>query len=417
MIYFNNLDYYNMDFGTSLMCFFYCEYIYYYNIIGDKNMEEKKYFITSESVSDGHPDKICDQISDAILDACLSQDANSLVAAEVAAFNNTIILGGEISTTAVIDFEQIVRTKIAQIGYNDATYGIEASDVEIINKINKQSQEIQDAVLNTENIGAGDQGIMFGYATNETSNFLPLGLDIANQLLIKQKQVRTTNTNLKPDAKAQVTIQVDENLKPVKIDTILISTQHAKDISLEDLQKLVKEEIIDPVLVEFNLYNQGDINFIINPSGSFVVGGPKGDAGLTGRKIIVDTYGGLAKHGGGAFSGKDATKVDRSAAYMARYLAKNIVGAGITKRCEIQLSYGIGIAEPISIYVDAEGDVDTDKIISAIKSKFTLTPKEMIEHLNLRQPIFSQTSAFGHFGKENLPWEQLDCVDLFKNLK
>lgn len=380
-------------------------------------MEEKKYFITSESVSDGHPDKICDQISDAILDACLSQDKYSLVAAEVAAFNNTIILGGEISTTAKIDFEEIVRNKISTIGYNDATYGIDAQEVEIINKINKQSQEIQDAVLNTENIGAGDQGIMFGYATSETSNYLPLGLDIANQLLKKQKELRTTNLNLKPDAKAQVTIQVDENLTPIKIDTILISTQHSKDITLQQLQKLVKEEIIDPVLVDFSQYDQGDIKFIINPSGSFVVGGPKGDAGLTGRKIIVDTYGGLAKHGGGAFSGKDATKVDRSAAYMARYLAKNIVASNIAKRCEIQLSYGIGIAEPISIFVDVDSQVDTDKIISAIKSRFSLTPKEMIEHLNLRQPIFSQTSAFGHFGKDNLPWERLDCIDLFKNIK
>lgn len=402
MICSNNLDYYNMDFGTSWMYFFYCEYINF-KIFEENKMEEKKYFITSESVSDGHPDKICDQISDAILDACLAQDPKSLVAAEVAAFNNTIILGGEISSTAKIDFNNIVRTKIDQIGYNDKTYGIESSSVEIINKINKQSQEIQNAVLNTENIGAGDQGIMFGYATSETNSFLPLGLDIANQLLIQQKKVRTINTNLKPDAKSQVTIQVDEYLNPIKIDTILISTQHSKDISLNELQELVQKEIIDPVLLNFSNYNKGDIKFIINPSGSFVVGGPKGDAGLTGRKIIVDTYGGMAKHGGGAFSGKDATKVDRSAAYMARYLAKNIVASGITKRCEIQLSYGIGIAEPISIFVDVEGDVNTDKIISAIKSKFKLTPKEIIEHLKLRQPIYSQTSAFGHFGKPNLP--------------
>lgn len=380
-------------------------------------MENKKYFITSESVSDGHPDKICDQISDAILDACLSQDENSLVAAEVAAFNNTIILGGEISTNARLDFEKIVRDKVESIGYNDKSYGIDFRNVEIINRINTQSQEIQDAVLNNEEIGAGDQGIMFGYATNETSSYLPLGLAISNQLLIRQKQVRNENSDLKPDAKAQVTIEVDENLNPVRIDTVLISTQHSSTISKSDLHNLVQEQIIDVVLENYSEYNKGDINFIINPSGSFVVGGPKGDAGLTGRKIIVDTYGGLAKHGGGAFSGKDATKVDRSAAYFARYLAKNIVASKIANRCEIQLSYGIGIAHPISIFIDVDTNVDTNEIVKAIKSRFTLTPKEMIEHLDLRKPIFSKTSAFGHFGKDELAWENLDIVDLFKNIK
>lgn len=380
-------------------------------------MIKNKYFITSESVSDGHPDKICDQISDAILDECLKQDKNSLVAAEVAAFNNTIILGGEISTNAEINFDKLVRDILKKIGYVDDVYGINYKNVEIINKINKQSQEIQDAVLNNDNLGAGDQGIMFGFATNETKNYLPLGLDIANQLLLKQKQVREKSNILKPDAKAQVTIIVDETLKPIKIDTILISSQHNFDIKLDKVQDFIKKNVILPVLENFKQYDFGDIKYIINPSGSFIVGGPKGDAGLTGRKIIVDTYGGLAKHGGGAFSGKDATKVDRSAAYMARYLAKNIVASKIANRCEIQLSYGIGIAHPISIFIDVDTNIDTNKIVDVIKNNFSLTPKEMINILNLREPIFSKTSSFGHFGKDFLPWEQINCSHLFKNIK
>lgn len=378
------------------------------NFGSDNNnlVSDETFILTSESVSDGHPDKICDQISDAILDACLTQDPNSLVAAEVAVFNETVILGGEISSNASLNYDKIVREVIKNIGYDNAEYGIDYKTVEIINRINKQSQEIQDAVINNgDDLGAGDQGIMFGYATNESSSKLPIGLEIAHKLLQKHKVVRATNTNIKPDAKSQVSIKYDQfSSKPLEIDTILVSTQHSKDLSNEELYTFVLENIIEPVVNEITNVKKDNVRVIINPSGSFIVGGPKGDAGLTGRKIIVDTYGGLARHGGGAFSGKDATKVDRSAAYMARFVAINVINTFDIERCEIQLSYAIGINKPISINVDIfKDDLKLEKEIkSYIEKNFDLTPSGIIKALDLKKPIYSKTSTFGHFGKKDL---------------
>lgn len=377
-------------------------------------MKEKILF-TSESVSKGHPDKVCDQISDAILDACLKEDPNSRVACEVFATTNLIVIGGEITTTAKVDYEQVARDILKDIGYDSDEKGIDYRTCTIQVVMDLQSPDIA-LGTNDEVGGAGDQGIMFGYACKETEGYMPLPISVAHHLV----RVATEKKNsgefkyARPDMKAQVTIDYTESTP--KIDTILMSIQHDPDFDEPEFKRYIKEEVMDAVVKKYNLNT--DYKVLINPTGRFVIGGPHGDTGLTGRKIIVDTYGGVARHGGGAFSGKDPSKVDRSAAYMLRYIAKNIVAANLCDKLEIQVSYAIGVKEPTSIYIETYGTehVEHDVILKAIKENFDLTPGGIINTLQLRQPIYLKTAAYGHFGRNdmNLPWEKLDKVEILK---
>ena len=365
----------------------------------------KKYYFTSESVTEGHPDKLCDTISDSILDECIKQDPNARVAVETFASRNKITLAGQITFKGEVDYEKIVRETIKNIGYEKAEIDIDYKTCEIDINITKQSPDIAMGV----NVGgAGDQGIMFGFASDETENYMPYAISMAHKLAKKLAQVRKEKMvpYLRPDGKTQVTVEYEDN-KPKRIETILISTQHEEQIEQEQLKKDVIEKVIKQTVPE-NMIDE-NTNIYINPTGRFVIGGPLGDTGLTGRKIIVDTYGGYARHGGGAFSGKDPSKVDRSSAYMMRHIAKNIVANGYAKKCEIQVSYAIGMEEPLSICVDTfgTGTKTEEELVQLIHEKFDLTPDGIIQYLNLKQPIYSQTTNYGHFGKENLPWEKI----------
>ena len=395
----------------------------------------EKHLFTSESVSEGHPDKIADQISDAILDAMLAKDPDSRVAVETSVTTGLVLVFGEVSTKAYVNIQKIVRDTIREIGYTDGKYGFDADNCAVITAIDSQSPDIAQGVddsLDTregdgdplDKIGAGDQGLMFGYATDETPEYMPLALMMSHKLMRRIAKLRKENaiSYLRPDAKAEVTVEYDENDKPLRVDTVVLSTQHDPDVTLDQIKKDVKEQVIKQVIPA--KYLDDDTKYFINPTGRFVIGGPQGDAGLTGRKIIVDTYGGAAHHGGGAFSGKDATKVDRSASYAARYIAKNLVAAGAAHKVEVQVAYAIGVAEPVSISVDTFGtsDIDNDKIIAAIRKIFDLRPAGIIKMLDLKRPIYKQTAAYGHFGRTDidLPWEKTDKVDALKaelNLK
>ena len=375
---------------------------------------------TSESVSEGHPDKMADQISDAILDALLEQDKNSRVACETMIKTGMVVVAGEITTDAYVDIEGLVREVVNDIGYNHSSSGFDSNTCAVLNAIGKQSPDIAMGVDETDDHeqGAGDQGMMFGYATNETEVLMPAPITYSHLLVKRQAEVRKNGTLpwLEPDAKSQITFRYEDN-KPVAIDAVVLSTQHRDDISLQDVRDAVLEEIIKPVLPE-NWINE-DTKYFINPTGRFVIGGPYGDCGLTGRKIIVDTYGGMARHGGGAFSGKDPSKVDRSAAYVARYVAKNLVAAGIADRCEIQLSYAIGVAEPTSISVETfgTGKISNHKIVALIRDHFELRPKGLIAMLDLIKPIYRATAAYGHFGREDegFSWEKTDRADALRS--
>ena len=388
---------------------------------------ERRLF-TSESVTEGHPDKICDQISDAVLDALMEQDPMSRVACETSITTGLVLVMGEITTNAYVDIQKIVRETIREIGYDRAKYGFDCDTCGVITAIDEQSSDIAmgvDKALEAkehlmseddiEAIGAGDQCMMFGFATNETPEYMPYPIALAHKLARKLTEVRKNGTlpYLRPDGKTQVTVEYDENDKPVRLDAVVLSTQHGEEVSQEQIHADVKKYIFDEVLPQ-ELIDE-NTKFFINPTGRFVIGGPNGDSGLTGRKIIVDTYGGYARHGGGAFSGKDCTKVDRSAAYAARYVAKNIVAAGLAKRCEIQLSYAIGVAQPTSVMVDTFGTdkLDDRKLVEIIREKFDLRPAGIIKMLDLRRPIYKQTAAYGHFGRNelNLPWEQTDKAE------
>ncbi len=377
-----------------------------------------KHLFTSESVSEGHPDKIADQISDAVLDAILEQDPKARVACETYVKTGMVMVGGEITTSAWVDIEELTRETVREIGYVHSDMGFDANSCAVLNTIGKQSPDINQGVdkADPKEQGAGDQGIMFGYACNETEVLMPAPITYSHRLVEKQAEVRKNGTLpwLRPDAKSQVTFQYDQG-KIVGIDAVVLSTQHCDSISTPDLREAVMEEIIKPVLPAE--WISKDTNFFINPTGRFVIGGPMGDCGLTGRKIIVDTYGGAARHGGGAFSGKDPSKVDRSAAYAARYVAKNIVAAGMADRCEIQLSYAIGVADPTSIMVETFGTekASHDIIIEAVRQFFDLRPYGLQEMLNLLQPIYKKTAAYGHFGREEFPWEATDKAELLRD--
>ena len=370
-----------------------------------------QYLFTSESVSEGHPDKIADQISDAVLDEILKQDPKARVACETYVKTGMALVGGEITTSAWVDIENLAREVICDIGYTSSEMGFDGRSCAVLNAIGKQSSDINQGVdrENPLDQGAGDQGIMFGYATNETEVFMPAAITYAHRLMERQAQVRKSGKLdwLRPDAKSQLTFKYEDN-KIIGIDAVVLSTQHAESISQKDLHEGVMEEIIKPVLPAHWLSK--DTKYFINPTGRFVIGGPMGDCGLTGRKIIVDTYGGAARHGGGAFSGKDPSKVDRSAAYAARYVAKNIVAAGLADRCEIQLSYAIGVAEPTSIMLETfgTGKVANELLVSLVREFFDLRPYGLIKMLDLIQPIYRQTAAYGHFGREQFPWEKID---------
>jgi S-adenosylmethionine synthetase len=377
---------------------------------GGVNLAKRDRFLfTSESVTEGHPDKIADQISDAILDACLADDPFSRVACETLTCTGLVVIAGEITTKAYVDFQSIVRGTVAAIGYDNALYGFDSNTCAVISTINKQSGDI---AMGVDTGGAGDQGMMFGYATNETPELMPAPISLAHKLAHRLSEVRKSGlmSYLRPDGKSQVTVEYDSSHKPVRVDAVVISTQHSETVSNDDLRGDVLKHVIQAV-IPAELLDAGT-KYHINPTGRFVIGGPMGDTGLTGRKIIVDTYGGMGRHGGGAFSGKDPTKVDRSAAYMARYVAKNIVAAGLADRCEVQLAYAIGVAEPVSVLVDTFGTgiVDEDKLEALVRKNFSLTPKGIIESLNLRRPIYKATAAYGHFGREgkNFTWEATD---------
>lgn len=380
----------------------------------------KKLF-SSESVTEGHPDKVADFISDSVLDAILKEDPNARVACETAVTTNYALLFGEITTTAKIDYETVVKHAIKKIGYDQPEYGYNADDVIVDIRIKEQSPDIKIGVDESEikEQGAGDQGLMFGYANNETITLLPLPIYLSHRLAERLAYVRKHDIikGLRPDGKTQVTVAYNEKNQPVSIHTVVLSTQHDPDWDQEDLKKALHEHVIDPVL---SLYDTEKTIYQINPTGRFVIGGPHGDAGLTGRKIIVDTYGGYARHGGGAFSGKDASKVDRSAAYMARYIAKNIVGSGIADQCEIQIAYAIGVAEPVSVSIDTFGTekVQVERIEEAVKAHFDLKPAGIIQALDLKRPIFAETAAYGHFGREetSFSWEKLDKIEIFRKL-
>ncbi|MCR5543919.1 MAG: methionine adenosyltransferase [Eubacterium sp.] len=385
-------------------------------------------FFTSESVTEGHPDKICDQISDAVLDELIRQDPNSRVACETTCTTGLVLVMGEITTEAYVDIQKIVRETVREIGYDRAKYGFDCDTCGVITAIDEQSADIAmgvDKALEAkenqmsddeiEAIGAGDQGLMFGYATNETPELMPYPISLAHKLALKLTEVRKNGTlpYLRPDGKTQVTIEYDEQGKPFRIDTVVLSTQHSEDVSQEKIHEDIKKYVFDVVLPEDMI--DDETKYFINPTGRFVIGGPNGDSGLTGRKIIVDTYGGYARHGGGAFSGKDPTKVDRSASYAARYVAKNIVAAGLADKCEIQLSYAIGVARPTSIMVDTfgTGKISDEKIVEIIRENFDLRPAGIIKMLDLRRPIYRQTAAYGHFGRTDIdvPWEHTDMAE------
>lgn len=394
-------------------------------------MLNNKRLFTSESVTEGHPDKIADQVSDAILDAILKDEPNARVACETTVTTGMALIAGEISTTTYVDIPKVVRETIKEIGYTRAKYGYDYETMAILTAIDEQSPDIaqgvdkaleyrdKDSEEEIEATGAGDQGLMFGYATNETETYMPLAIYLSHQLAKRLSDVRKDGTlnYLRPDGKVQVTVEYDENDNPVRIDTIVVSTQHAEDVTLEQIQEDIKAHVIYPTVPE-NLINE-QTKFYINPTGRFVIGGPQGDAGLTGRKIIVDTYGGYARHGGGCFSGKDPTKVDRSAAYAARYVAKNIVAAGLADQCEVQLAYAIGVAEPVSIAIDTfgTGKVSEGQLVEAVRKHFDLRPAGIIKMLDLKQPIYKQTAAYGHFGRTDVlfPWEKLDKVEELKD--
>ena len=386
---------------------------------------------TSESVTEGHPDKICDQISDAILDAILAEDPNARVACETTVTTGLVLVSGEVTTSTYVDIKGIVRDTVEEIGYTRGKYGFDAENLAVLVALGEQSPDIAQGVDQAlesregsmtdeelEAIGAGDQGLMFGYACNETPELMPLPISLAHKLARRLTEARKSGEleYLRPDGKTQVTVEYDENNQPVRVDTIVLSTQHDEDVTLEQIQKDIKEVVINKVVPAHLI----DVNtkYFINPTGRFVIGGPKGDAGLTGRKIIVDTYGGYARHGGGAFSGKDATKVDRSAAYAARYVAKNIVAAGLADRAEVQLAYAIGVARPVSIAVDTfgTGKVEESKIVEWVRELFDLRPAGIIKMLDLRRPIYKQTAAYGHFGRTDLdvPWEKTDKAEALR---
>ena len=392
----------------------------------------ERHLFTSESVTEGHPDKMCDQISDAILDALMEQDPMSRVACETCTTTGLVMVMGEITTNAYVDIQKIVRDTVREIGYTRGKYGFDADTCGVITAIDEQSADIalgvDKALEAKENkmseeeiaaIGAGDQGMMFGYASDETPELMPYPISLAHKLARKLTEVRKDGTlkYLRPDGKTQVTVEYDENGTPKRLDAVVLSTQHDPDVTQEQIHEDIKKYVFDPIIPEGMV--DENTKFFINPTGRFVIGGPHGDSGLTGRKIIVDTYGGMARHGGGAFSGKDCTKVDRSAAYAARYVAKNIVAAGIAKKCEIQLSYAIGVAHPTSIMVDTfgTGKLSDEKLVEIIRENFNLRPAGIIQMLNLRRPIYKQTAAYGHFGRTDvdLPWEKTDKAELLKS--
>lgn len=375
---------------------------------------------TSESVTAGHPDKVCDQISDAILDACLSQDSDSRVACETAINTDFVLVMGKITTKAIIDIPSIVRKTVQEIGYETAEDGFDLQNAEIKVSIKQQSSDISQGVNRSEYIGAGDQGMMFGYATDETEEYMLLAVVLAHRLAKRLEIIRKEGnlSYLRPDGKSQVTVEYGEDGYPVRVDTIVVSAQHDETVTHEQIEKDIIEEVIKKCIPE--KYLDTDTKFLINPTGRFVIGGPYSDSGLTGRKIIVDSYGGLARHGGGAFSGKDYTKVDRSAAYAARYVAKNIVGAGLAKQCEIQLAYAIGVAEPVSIRIETFGTscISDEELAEIVEREFSLSPSGIIEMLKLKQPIYHRTSVYGHFGNDlKLPWEQMDRVEKLKKYR
>ncbi|BAC24462.1 metK [Wigglesworthia glossinidia endosymbiont of Glossina brevipalpis] len=377
-----------------------------------------QYLFTSESVSEGHPDKIADQISDTILDAILTQDKKARVACETYIKTGMVLVGGEVNSYAKIDIEELIRNTIKDIGYINSNMGFDANSCAILNNISKQSKDIEKGLnqLDPYMQGAGDQGIIFGYATNETETFMPAPITYANKLMIRQSEVRKKNILpwLRPDAKSQITF-IYENKKIVGIDTVIISSQHSEEINLSDLREGIMEEIIQPILPKKWISNK--TKYFINPTGRFVIGGPMGDCGLTGRKIIVDTYGGMARHGGGSFSGKDPSKVDRSAAYALRYVAKNIVASGLADRCEIQISYAIGVSNPISIFIETFGTqkISNKKLINLIHENFDLRPHGLIVMLDLLKPIYRETAVYGHFSKIHFPWEKIDKANILRD--
>jgi S-adenosylmethionine synthetase len=385
-------------------------------------MSQNRYFFTSESVGEGHPDKLCDQISDAILDVCLKDDPMSRVACETFASTSLVLIGGEITTKTFVDFQHVVREVTKDVGYTNPAYGLDYQSMAVLDMIHSQSPDISQGVSGTGldeyrgQQGAGDQGMMFGFACNETKELMPMPIILANKILEKAAVLRKSKTIpwLRPDAKSQVTIEYDGH-KPVRIDAVVVSHQHDDDVSYNEIKDTIIKEIIRPILEPTGLLDAGT-KYFINPTGRFVVGGPFGDTGLTGRKIIVDTYGGMGRHGGGAFSGKDPTKVDRSAAYMARYVAKNIVAAGLAERCELQLSYAIGVPFPVSIMVDTFGTetVAKEKISYAVSKVFDLSPSGIISTLDLRKPIYQKTASYGHFGRDGFSWENTDKVAALK---